>query len=174
MIAASISVTLLAVVAILAAGAALVLSYRWIIAALSAAECALILVFAAGNANRAISVGSLIFWFAAAFIAAVIVRLLPEQVSKSRVGVPYMATGAIAGMMVGVALDTVAALVIGTAAGVLFGALIFGNTLAGSTLEFPSMRYFNYVLAKGLPLVVAMSIVGLTLSTCIHLLGAGI
>jgi len=168
MIAASNTVSLL--VAVLAAGAAIALSYRRIIAALSAAGIALILVFA----NMAVSIGTLIFWIAAAAIAAVIVRLLPEPVGKSNAGVPFMATGAIAGMMVGLTLHTAAAPVIGSAAGVLFGALIFGNTQSGREMEFPSTRYFNYVLAKGLPLVVAISVVGISLAACIRILGVGI
>ncbi len=170
MIAASISVSLLAVVALLAAGAAIVLCYRRIIAALSAAEIALILVFA----GKAVGFGTLVFWIAAVVVAAVIVRLLPEQVSRSNAGVPFMGTGAVAGMTVGLSLGTVAALVLGSAAGVLFGALIFGNTKSGREMEFPSQRYFNYVLAKGLPLVVAVSAVGLSLSACIRILGVGI
>lgn len=158
MISASFASTPLIVASSLCAVAAIVLAYRKIFFALIAANFALALLLCNGD----VTLGRFLFWLAAA-----IVFMLPDDVRASGAGTSFLVTGALAGMAVGVALDAMTALIVGSAAGALFGALVFGNTRRGKSLGFPSRRYFNYVLAKALPLVVVMSAVGIAAATLI-------
>lgn len=101
------------------------------------------------------------FWGIATLIALGINYMLPFQVATSRTGMAYMTGGALAGTFVGLLATPVAGVICGSAAGALLGALAFSRMRAGKMLGFPSRRFFNYVLAKGLPLVVEMSASGL-------------
>lgn len=163
MISASFASTPLIVASSLCAVAAIVLAYRKIFFALIAANFALVLLLCNGD----VTLGRFLFWLAASAVAAAIAFMLPDDVRASGAGTSFLVTGALAGMAVGVALDAMTALIVGSAAGALFGALVFGNTRRGKSLGFPSRRYFNYVLAKALPLVVVMSAVGIAAATLI-------
>lgn len=73
-------------------------------------------------------------------------------------------------MMVGLTFATSATIIIGSAIGALLGALAFAKTNSGKSLNFPSRQFFNYLAAKGLPIIVTASIIGVTIS---ELLKAG-
>lgn len=106
--------------------------------------------------------GSLMtFWGIATLIALGINYMLPFQVATSRMGVPYMAGGALCGGFIGLITALPGALICGSAVGALCGAIAYSRTPRGHAIDFPSTRFFNYVLAKGLPIVVIMSISGL-------------
>lgn len=103
----------------------------------------------------------LIFWAAATVIVLGISYLLPAQVRNSRVGVGYMSTGALAGCFVGMLLNSLAGVVTATAAGVALGLVAYSRLADGERLDFPSRKFLNYLCAKGLPLVVTFSMIGL-------------
>lgn len=103
----------------------------------------------------------LTFWGIATLIALGINYMLPFSVATSRTGMAYMAGGALAGTFVGLLATPVAGVICGSAAGGFLGALAFSRMRAGKVLAFPSRRFFNYIVAKGLPLVVEMSASGL-------------
>lgn len=103
----------------------------------------------------------LTFWGIATLIALGINYMLPFHVATSRTGMAHMAGGALAGTFVGLLATPAAGVICGSAAGAFLGALAFSRMRAGKTLGFPSRRFFNYITAKGLPLVVEMSASGL-------------
>lgn len=103
----------------------------------------------------------LIFWGIATLIALGINYMLPFQVATSRVGMPYMTVAALCGTMLSIIAGSQAAMICGAAAGLLCGAIAYSRTPRGRILDFPSSRFFNYMLAKGLPLIVVMSTSGI-------------
>ncbi len=112
--------------------------------------------------------GELVFWGVASAAAVALMLLLPRRVSKSTVGMAYITAGGLVGMVVGLSLGTMASLILGSAAGCLLGAFVVGRLDTGRALDFPSRKFFNYVCAKGLPVVVLFSMLGLILSTLFY------
>lgn len=106
------------------------------------------------------SPGSYIFWGTAMIIVVSIGLMLPRRIVSSRLGMPYICGASLAGMLVGLALGSHAAMVAGAFAGAVLGGIAFAKTPAGKVLEFPTSRFLNYLCAKGLPAVVTMSIIG--------------
>lgn len=100
------------------------------------------------------------FWGIATLIAVCITYLLPPQIARARIGLAYIAGGSLAGMAVGMITYTMAGIIVGAAIGALLGGIAASRTRAGAVMAFPTMRFFNYVAAKGLPSVVTASIIG--------------
>lgn len=101
------------------------------------------------------------FWGIATLIALGINYMLPFQVATSRLGMGYMSVGALCGTLIGIIAGSQAGMICGAVVGITCGAIAFSRTPRGRVTEFPSARFFNYLLAKGLPLVVVMSTAGL-------------
>lgn len=114
-----------------------------------------------GSGNVVIATGQTLFWAAAVVIVLLIDRLLPRAEARSRGGVGYVAGATLAGTLVGLLMSS-AGMIIGAAVGAFCGALAYSRTPAGRGLEFPGTRFVEFLGAKGLPAVVTMSIVGLT------------
>lgn len=106
---------------------------------------------------------ALIFWAIAVAIAEGIRLLLPRPVVRSTMGVPYISGGALAGMAVGMLANTTAGVVAGAMAGAVLGGVAFARTAKGASMEFPSWKFFNYLAAKGLPVIVALSAAGVSI-----------
>lgn len=104
---------------------------------------------------------TIVFWGIAAAIAFAINRLLPAIVSNSRTGISYMAGGTLAATFVGMIVSQ-AGMILGAITGAFCGAMAFSRTPSGKTLGFPSARFFNYVCAKGFPLVITSCLCGLS------------
>lgn len=105
--------------------------------------------------------GLMTFWGIATLIALGINYMLPFQVATSRMGMAYIGVGALCGTAVGLVVASQAATICGAALGCLCGAIAYSRTPRGRQMDFPSTRFFNYLLAKGLPLTVVMSISGI-------------
>lgn len=110
----------------------------------------------------------LIFWGITAALAVALALMLPAQVSRSRAGLAYICTGALTGLALGLAAWMPSAIILCTALGIAAGALIMGWAKPGQALGFPSKKFFNYVLAKGFPVLVAYSIVGLAIASLLY------
>ena len=153
----------LLILSVLLTGVAIVLAYRavWWTVLLSLA--ALIVGKLSGVA--AIDTSSLIFWSASSVIVLAINFLLPKQIRDSHVGMPYLCTGALAGAFLGLLANTTAGVITACAVCIILAALAFSRQSAGQVLEFPSKKFFNYLCAKGLPLVVIFSMLGIL---CLH------
>lgn len=124
------------------------------------------LALCAGELSGAVaySGSTYLFWGVATLIAIAINYMLPATIARAREGVPFISGGALAGMAVGMALNTVASVIIGAAAGATLGAIAYANTAKGRILEFPSAKFFNYVAAKSLPVIVALSMIGIVMA----------
>lgn len=109
----------------------------------------------------AIPDSTMVFWGISTLMALGINYMLPFSVAASRLGMSYIAAGALCGTMVGLAASSEAAMICGAAAGAFFGAVAYSRTPRGRAMDFPSRPFFNYVVAKGLPLVVVMSTSGI-------------
>lgn len=107
---------------------------------------------------------TMLFWGAAVLIVAINRFLLPAFVRNSSLGLGYIAGAAIAGMAVGLTLYRPATIIGGAIIGVFLGAIAFTRTSKGKVLEFPTMKFFNYLGAKGIPAVIAASMAGLILA----------
>lgn len=106
------------------------------------------------------------FWGIATLIALGINYMLPFEVATSRTGMPYMVIGGVCGTLIGAMAYAQAGLICGAVFGLMCGAIAYSRTPRGRVLGFPSTRFFNYLVAKGLPLTVVLStsgIVGLAL-----------
>lgn len=117
--------------------------------------------------NTAPPTATLIFWGVAAAIVVAINIMLPKEIASAKRGVTWMGVGAIAGMAVGLTMGH-AAMIIGAAVGTLFAGVAYARTPKGSGLEFPSSKFFNYLCAKGLPIVVTVSIIGTAIALLIN------
>lgn len=101
---------------------------------------------------------TLIFWGVATLIALGITYMIPRNVAYSRVGVGFIGGGALVGAVLGMLTNTMAGIIVCTAAGVLMGGIAYTRTMVGrNIMSFPSRRFFNYLGAKGLPAIVALS-----------------
>jgi uncharacterized protein YqgC (DUF456 family) len=101
-----------------------------------------------------------LFWGVATAISVALDFMLPPTVSKSRAGVPFISGGALVGMVVGMLTNSMAGIIVCSAIGSFLGAMAYANSQAGYAMQFPSSKFFNYLAAKGLPSIVAMSMVG--------------
>ena len=116
--------------------------------------------------------GTMIFWGVAVLIVLVNRFLLPSFVRNSSRGIGYIGVGAIVGMSVGLIMYTAASVIIGAIVGAFLGAIAYTRTSAGATLEFPTSKFFNYLGAKAIPVVITVSMSGLVFAGLItrHLL----
>lgn len=112
-------------------------------------------------------VSNIIFWGVATILVVVNHYLLPQAIRNTRAGVGYIAGGALVGLSVGLTLLDRASLVGGAVLGAVLGAIAFSRTAAGRPMDFPSSKFFNYLGAKGIPAVVALSMVGISLAVLI-------
>lgn len=105
--------------------------------------------------------GTMIFWGVAVVIVVINSLLLPAFIRNSSRGVGYISGGALVGMAVGLMMYTAATVIIGAIAGAFLGSIAYTRTKNGAALGFPSAKFFNYLGAKGIPAVIAASMVGL-------------
>lgn len=96
-----------------------------------------------------------VFWGIASLIAMGVNFMLPREVACSRVGVGYVATATIVGLVVGLLMSE-AAMIIGALLGAVAGGIAFSRTPRGRAVDFPSSRFVNYICAKGLPAVITL------------------
>lgn len=108
--------------------------------------------------------GTMIFWGVAVILVTINRYLLPAYVRSSRRGLGYIAGGAIVGMAVGLTLYRAASVIGGAFLGAFLGAIAYTRTARGQVLQFPTSKFFNYLGAKGIPAVIASSMIGLILS----------
>ena len=162
--------TILTICAVAAAVAGIFLSWRW-----SAIPAWLALVPMYFVEGQPIAGSALTFWGAACAIALGINTLLPTAVVRSRVAVPYMTVGALAGAFAGMLMPIQqAGMILGAVVGMLLGAIAYSRTPAGMSkgLVFPSRRWFNYACAKGFPIIVTIATAAIAIMAVIRIYSA--
>lgn len=148
-----IALTIIGLVALAGALATLFVSWRWSAAVAFAGMC----LIAWGNPGVVRAV-MLIFWGVAAAIVVAINYMLPAAVATGRMGIGYIAGGALLGTLTGYLLGP-GAIVLCDVVGTFLGALAFSRTPAGRHLDFPSSKFIQYLCAKGLPAAVTLAII---------------
>lgn len=105
----------------------------------------------------------LIFWGVATALVLGVRFLLGNEVRSRRAALAYTAAGAACGAFVGIVVSpTSAGAIIGSALGAFLGALAYMRTPASPGYTLNSREFISFLSAKGLPAVVAMSIVAIT------------
>lgn len=102
-------------------------------------------------------------WGVATGIVVAIELMLPIAVAKATNGMGYIAVGALAGTIVGMVGLNYGWMIVGAAAGSLLGCMAYSRTPSGQRLRFPSSQFIQYLCAKGLPTVVTMSMIGISI-----------
>lgn len=111
-----------------------------------------------------VSTGMLIFWGIVTLIIIALRWLQPMQLTSMRSGVPYLATGAIAGTLLGIVVSPASApIIIGASIGVLLAALAYMRTPGGLHYAPASGQFVEYLCAKGFPIVAACATVAISL-----------
>ncbi|MDE6782602.1 MAG: hypothetical protein K2J17_02645 [Paramuribaculum sp.] len=163
----SIFFTILTICAVAASLAGVFLSWRW-----SAIPAWLALVPMYFIDGRPVTGSTLLFWGVACAIALGINVLLPQPVVRSRVGMPYMVVGALAGAFAGMLMPLQqAGMILGAVAGLLLGAIAYSRTPSGPAigLLFPTRRWFNYTCAKGFPVVVTIATAAIAIMAVVRI-----
>ncbi len=102
----------------------------------------------------AISGPTMLWWGVASAIVTGLIYLLPREISGSRRGLPYIATGTLAGTAVGAIAATITSIIAGAVVGALLGTLAYSRTPDGRELAVTGNRFVNYALAKAMPAVI--------------------
>lgn len=153
------SMILLFAIACVFIAAGIFLSFKPVFPGAAAAFLGLLL----GSFSGFVPVASngLWIWGATAAVAMMLYYIVPSSISRSGKGQSWMSLGALAGCMVGAAMNSMIAIVISTIVGIAFGALVYSRTRKGAEISSEPRLFLNYVLAKGLPMAVSYSITGI-------------
>ena len=79
----------------------------------------------------------------------------------------YLGLGAMMGCMLGMLLEA-RFMVLGTILGTILGLFAFSRTPAGKWLLFPKSNFIQYLCAKGLPVVVAVAMLGIAVEGFVY------
>lgn len=104
----------------------------------------------------------LTYWGIMVMFVLIIVTMLPQNLVKATQGTTHITLASLCGMLSGATLGY-ASLIIGAFVGAAVGGVIFARTPKGAGLNFPSSRFLQYVCAKGLPAIIAISLVGIAI-----------
>lgn len=155
------TILLVAGIACLVAALLLVLRPRWVAAVPAFAGLVLM------HWSYAIDVKPMtfVFWGIATLITVGLFYLSPKgEPDGHRSSNLYVGLTAMAGGMLGILLAP-RIMVLGVILGTAMGQLAYSRTPAGKWMLFPSTQFWRYFAAKGLPAIVAVSIV------CIAVMG---
>jgi hypothetical protein len=155
------TILLVAGIACLVAALLLVLRPRWVAAVPAFAGLVLM------HWSYAIDVKPMtfVFWGIATLITVGLFYLSPKgEPDGHRSSNLYVGLTAMAGGMLGILLAP-RIMVLGVILGAAMGQLAYSRTPAGKWMLFPSTQFWRYFAAKGLPAIVAVSIV------CIAVMG---
>lgn len=160
--------TLFIILGALLLSAAIVLSFKPFLPASLAAYASLWMFQWSGI--LAFPSSTMLFWGVATLIVLGLDRLLPAAITRGIDGRGYICGGALAGMVVGMLMSS-ARIILGAVIGAFLGAMAYSRTPVGKTLSFPSSGFLRFLCARGLPAVVAVSMVGLVLHDLLVIYG---
>lgn len=109
---------------------------------------------------------TLMFWGVATMIV-LIINSSATQSAHDNSGLGYITIGALTGCVLGM-LTFKGGIIIGAAIGAMLGLTAFCRTPKGSHIKLPSKAFISQLAAKGLPIIVAMSIFGTTIDSLLH------
>lgn len=103
---------------------------------------------------------ALSYWGIMTAIVVAVGCMLPPALVKATQGLPHITVTSFAGMSLGLTFGY-APMIIGAALGAVAGTVFFARTPKGAGLQFPSSRFLQYLCAKGFPVVVSVSLIGI-------------
>ncbi len=102
------------------------------------------------------------YWGAMVVVVIIITSMLPQPLVKATQGMVHITVGTLAAMLIGATIGY-APMIIGAVVGAAAGATVFARTPKGAALKFPSARFLQYFCAKGLPTIIAVSLIGIAI-----------
>lgn len=106
---------------------------------------------------------SLTFWGIATLLILGIDFLSPKTKNGFEIGAVYLGIGTLAGMLIGLAIDSTLT-VAGAFVGAVIGELAFARTPHGKHLLFHSSTIIHYFCARGLRIIVTVSMIGVVIN----------
>lgn len=110
---------------------------------------------------------TLSFWGVVVVIVVTINSMQSPAMVKATQGLPHIVMTSMAGMLLGMMMGWYASMVIGAVVGAAAGGVFFARTPKGAALRFPSMRFLQYLCAKGFPTVVSVALTGIAMMVAI-------
>lgn len=118
----------------------------------------------------------LLSWLCITLVVMMATVLQPAAILRQARGMAYIIGGAAVGLAVGLLGFTVslnisalyAIMVVGVAAGIFLGFLLYSNTPDGRAVGVMSGNFFRYLLAKGFPTAVTVMQIGLVFVLLIY------
>ena len=101
------------------------------------------------------------YWGILTMIVIVITSMQPEALVKSTRGLRHITIGAVGGMFAGTTIGY-SPMIIGSAVGALLGLVAYSRTKDGDALR-PLTPFFKYFMAKGLPAIITVALLGIIL-----------
>lgn len=113
----------------------------------------------------------IITWLCLTLVVSGVSAIQPPALMAQRRGMGYIFIGSIVGLAVGLMGYTFTAsisaiyviMVLAVVVGIFFGYLLFARTPQGEQLRATRNRFFSYLLAKGFPVAIAVSMLGVPL-----------
>lgn len=108
-------------------------------------------------------VKTFVFWGVATLLVVGIQRLLPPgEPNGGKAGKVYVGISALAGCLLGMVVGA-RAMVLGVVLGSFVGQMAYSRTPEGGWLKFPTSTFIQYFCARSLPVVVAVSMLGIAI-----------
>lgn len=157
------TISTLAIIALLLAAAAVVGCFIPRFPAVVPAWIALLLMRLAGKPYATNQ--TLTFWGIAAVIVIMLAILQPRALTGARQGHAYVAGATIAGTLLGYLVSPVAAtIILGGTVGAFLGTLAYMRTPKGPHFAVASSEFMQYLCAKGLPAVVSCAMAAIVVA----------
>lgn len=86
----------------------------------------------------------------------------PQALVKATQGMAHTTTASLAGMFLGLTLGY-SEMIIGAALGAVAGMFLFSRTPKGAALDIRTARFWQYLCAKGFPIVISVALSGIAL-----------
>lgn len=110
-------------------------------------------------------------WLSMSLIVMGATYMQPQAIQQQKRGMGYIVIGGIAGMMTGLLtfgmnvmpVTVNGTMIVGTAAGVFLGYLLFTRTPRGKKVAIGTGNFFRYLSAKGFPAAIAIMQIGVAL-----------
>ncbi|MBE6318465.1 MAG: DUF456 family protein [Bacteroidales bacterium] len=118
-----------------------------------------------------ISKNTLLFWAIATLIVLLnfyMTNVVQNQPHKATKGLSYIIIGALAGCFTGMTISA-SGITIGTSIGAIMGSVIYCRTPQGKATKLMSFNHIMYLADKGLPTIVAISILGIIINNLLLL-----
>lgn len=106
------------------------------------------------------------YWGVMTVVVIIITSLLPQPLVKTTQGMVHITVASFAAMLLGMTMGY-APMIIGAFVGAAAGGVVFARSPKGRVLDFPSARFLQYICAKGLPVVIAVSLVGIAIEVAL-------